>query len=50
MLILFLVINIISHGGKYVRFYRTKVQMLARNLLCEVCANLIDFLKKYHLF
>jgi hypothetical protein len=38
--------NFFSSGGKLCQILSKKVQMLARNLLCEVCAKLIDFLKK----
>jgi hypothetical protein len=46
MLLLVITYNLFSYGGKICQILSKKVQMLARNLLCEVCANLIDFLKK----
>jgi len=46
MPLLVIIYNLFSYGGKICQILSKKVQMLARNLLCEVCANLIDFLKK----
>jgi len=46
MLLLVITYNLFSYGGNICQILSKKVQMLARNLLCEVCANLIDFLKK----
>jgi len=46
MLLSIAINNLFSNGGKICQILSKKVQMLARNLLCEVCANLIDFLKK----
>jgi hypothetical protein len=38
--------NLFLYGGKIFQILSKKARLLARNLLCEVCANLIDFLKK----
>ena len=38
--------NFFSYGGKICQILSKKVQVLARSLLCDICANLIDFLKK----
>jgi len=46
MPLLIIIYNLFSYGGKKCQILSKKIQMLARNLLCEVCAKLIDFLKK----
>jgi len=46
MPLLIIIYNLFSYGGKICQILSKKIQMLARNLLCEVCAKLIDFLKK----
>jgi len=46
MLLLVFIYNLFSYGGKTCQVLSKKVQMLARILLSDICANLIDFLKK----
>ncbi|MGD9974921.1 MAG: hypothetical protein AB7S77_17815 [Desulfatirhabdiaceae bacterium] len=38
--------NFFSYGGKKCQILSKKAHMLAWSLLCEICANLIDFLGK----
>ena len=46
MSLLIFTYNLFSYGGKICLILSKKVQMLARKLPCDVCANLIDFIKK----
>jgi hypothetical protein len=46
MFILIVNFNLFSCGGKICQILSKKMKLLARNLLCDICANLIDFLKK----
>ena len=46
MSLLIFTYNLFSYGGKICLILSKKVQTLARKLPCDVCANLIDFIKK----
>ena len=46
MLLSIVINNFFPHGGKKCQNLSKKVCMLARNLLCDICANLIEFIKK----